>query len=272
MSTSRNPFRNQCGLTLIELMTSLAIGLVLLALMVEIYLDAKGAQQVQVAINDIEFNAKRTITILASEVKRAGHIGCARLTADFPLNQNNVINVGNIIHGSDKEIQVRYSDLPGAAYKDMNAGTLLVSDDIQFNDNDVLMIADCKKAEVFHVKSVKTIDHTQYIIPNAPLINAYDDNAEIGKVIINRYFVGHNEEGKSLYVEDIDNKKLALVDNVTDLTFKYTIKQGNQIIDVPANQVKDWSLVIGVAADIKIAAKMPALEKIWHMYVAIPST
>lgn len=248
---------------------SIVICSLVLAMIVQIYFSAKSAQQIQTAINDIEFNATRTITILSNELKRAGHIGCARLSADFPLKQNEYINANNVIVGTQNEIQVRYVDLPGVVLKQNTAGMLVTTTDREFNANDILMISDCQKAEVFRVKTAKSSDNVQYITPETPLVYQYDANAEIGRLVSNRYYVDTGDTSKNLFVEDIDHKHKALVDHVSALSFVYTIRRGSQLTDVKANEVADWSQILGVSADIKVVTTVPELEKIWHMYVAI---
>lgn len=271
MPASRYKFGNQCGLVLIEMVIAIAIGGLLLGLIVEIYLEAKNAQQLQTAINDIEFNANRTIAILSNDLKRAGHIGCARLTADFPLKKTNIINANNKIVGKKDEIQIRYVDLPAVVLRQMSMGTLMVSNEKIFKENDILMISDCHKAEVFRVKSNTLSDDKQYIVPVRPLNFEYGENAEIGPVINNRYFLDKTDGGKRLFVEDIHHKRMSLVDNIEEIFFLFTVKQGYQSIDVHANEVTDWSQLVGVAADIKVITTLPALEKNWHMYVALSS-
>lgn len=64
MLATRDKFGYQCGLVLVELIIAITLGGLLLSLIVEIYLEAKNAQQLQTAINDIEFKANRTISIL----------------------------------------------------------------------------------------------------------------------------------------------------------------------------------------------------------------
>lgn len=272
MFTFSNTFRNQRGLTLIELLISIVIASFLLIILVQIYFETKNAQVLQAAITDVEFNASRTISILSSELKRAGHIGCAHLSQDFPLNSNNFISANNIIVGKDNEIQIRYVDLPGVILKQISAGTLVASHEKEFKENDILMISDCHKAEVFTVKAVQATDSLQNITPNEPLKNVYDENAEIGRVVNNRYYLDNTDAGHSLFVEDIEHKKIVLVDHVDEISFLYTIPFGSQFTDVKATTVADWTRVVGVAADIKVSAASSELEKIWHMYVAISTS
>lgn len=151
----------------------------------------------------------------------------------------------------------------------MSGITLIASNEKIFNDNDILMISDCHKAEVFRVKSVRLSEDKQYIVPLSPLHSGYEENAEIGRVINNRYFIDSTDDGKHLVVEDIHHKKMSLVYNIDKLDFLYTIKHGHQLIDVHQNEVTDWSKVVGVGADIKVITNVPVLEKVWHMYVAL---
>lgn len=270
MSEIGNQFHSQRGLTLIELLIAIAIGTLLLVMFVQIYFGIRSATELQVAINDIEFNARRAITILSSELKRAGHIGCARLSAEFPLVQNNIINNSNKVLGSDDQIAVKYVDLPGVVLIEMNNDSLIVTNDKEFKANELLMISDCNKGEVFRVKNVSVHGDLQTITPETKLLNVYDDNAEVGRIVSNRYFVRDDGESKSLMVEDIEHRKITLVENVMAINFVYTVNEGAQIKELQASEVQDWSKVVGVFANIKVTTQRPTFEKVWHMYVALP--
>lgn len=84
----------------------------------------------------------------------------------------------------------------------------------------------------------------------------------------NRYYIDTSDDSLGLYVEKINHHKMILVDNVKEISFKYTLTRNKKLADVNAENIIDWSKVIGVHAEIKIIANPPLTEKTWYMYVA----
>lgn len=152
-TSSNTKIKRYCGLALLELISAMTVGMIVLGIIAEIFLVTKERQRYQAAINDVELSATRTISILSDEIKRAGHIGCARLTADFPVASfdPSLLRAVNKLKGGRHEIIVRYADLPGAVLQQFSRESMVASTDVIFKKNDILMIADCEKAEILEL-------------------------------------------------------------------------------------------------------------------------
>ena len=78
-------FQSISGSILIELMLSVAIGLLLMSGLIEIYLTSQRAIKLQKQLLEIQTNAQLVSDILHTEIKKSGNIGCAKLTDEFPI-------------------------------------------------------------------------------------------------------------------------------------------------------------------------------------------
>lgn len=278
MFARKNIIRFQTGMTLIELLISLAISLLLLALLIEIYLSTHRSLQIQHALYAIQENGRTASVILTSAINQSGHIGCARLTTDFPIisHTSHKLNAKNKIRGTSHEITVRYREYPNVVLnKNTNADQpLYASDEIKFKPNDVIMISNCKNAEIFSIKSIHFKNGNQEIVPSRPLHYSYDKFSELGLLAVDRYYISktkrRNQNGQpvyALFLQNIRGQKTELIENITNMKITYTVNKSGNLKDISANQVINWSEVAGAAIDIDLYAG--PLEKTWHVYAAL---
>ncbi len=66
----------QAGLTLVEVMVSLAISLVILSALVYIYVASRGAYRTNEAVARVQENGRFAIELLVREIREAGYLGC----------------------------------------------------------------------------------------------------------------------------------------------------------------------------------------------------
>ncbi|SRR5579885_1135090 len=267
------------GFVLVELMMVMVTGIVLLGIVFEVYLGCERSLALQAALMTIQDNAETAISILHSEIDRAGYIGCSLLTNDFPIADSTDYSLSavNRLTGTDSnQITVRYQAFPGAELLASMQGntSMIVNNQVQFSEGDILLISDCSRAEIFQVAKVSRQHHVQTIMPRVPLHYRYAANAELDRLEINRYFVANtgrtDRDGSpmySLYREDIHHVKSELVEGVSDMRILYSVYKAGAYTDVPAASVTDWSQVKGVSIDLLVSGTQS--KKTWHMY-AIP--
>ncbi len=253
MLTTKHPL----GFVLIELMLAVTLGLLLVSVIMQIYLANIGNYRLQRSLNHIQQNAKTAMDILTAEIHQAGYIGCARLTRDFPLisyppytlTYNNKISS---LHTD--EIIIRHAHFLGSILTESmrDAAILSVSGSVRFASGDILIISDCKQAEIFQAKEVKNT-HGRQIIFSTPLHHQYEQYAEVSHLDMNTYFIADTHrryaDGTpvySLYVKDIDQRKSELVEGI--------------------QQMHIHSNLLGVSIDFTVVA--PPIKKVWHLYAA----
>jgi hypothetical protein len=232
------------------------IGMVLFIIVIRLYLISEKSTHLQQALTHIQDDAHDAIYILTSEIKKAGNIGCARLTSDFPVAayREYTLTAENkrIVH--DHELIIRYMDYPHASLLKITNHSLWVSNHAKFLEEDILVISDCKHAEMFQVAQIKMEENKQKLITTSPLKYHYEKNAEISRLQINRYFIDKTRrtysDGSSIYalfVETKDHRKLELVANISAIQFTRDVQSG---------------------VNISLQVTSPPFKKQWYAYAA----
>ena len=242
-------------------MISLAIGLLITNLLMEIYLASHKSLKLETALNNIQQNAQSAISILTSEIYQAGHIGCAKLSPDFPIISlpNYELNSENkIILNSKNELIIRYAEYANAYLTE----SMKRKNRIYFNGNNkisrgaILLISDCKSAEIFIAGNIKKINDSYEITLTSPLHHRYNKYAEISRLIINKFYVAKTNrkypDGKSvygLYMENIHDQKMEVVPGISAMRLKLMENKS------------------GVAFDFDM--KSPPIKKTWHGFAEL---
>lgn len=272
-------FSNIKGLTLIELLLSITLGLVIMSFLFEIMLAGKQSDRLQTALQQIQVNANKAHYLLRRDIQAAGYIGCHRLSRDFhvlsypplSLTVDNQLNSQN-----ENEITIRHASLQSVILKKMTADgmTLYTGAEIKFTDNETVVISDCEKAEIVQIAKINHYKNEQKIITSKPLRQIFLPNAEISKLEINKYFITKTTrkyaDGSAIYalfVERYPSYKTELVEGIQEMHINYSILNETELIDLPASDIHDWSKVAGVTLNIKIF--FPPITKILHLYVPL---
>jgi hypothetical protein len=267
------------GLILIELLITMSISLLLLSNLMGIYLTCMHSLQFQFALYSIEDNARTAISILNSSLHEAGHIGCAKLSKDFPIvsYHDYSLNSSNKIIGNNlNEITVRNALYPHATLIQTlkNNESLYADKEVHFKPGNIVIIANCKRAEIFEIKEINLYKDKQRITPTSPLHFQYEKFSEISHLAINRYFIAKtkrkNRDGSAihaLFLQDINQYKTELVADIESMKLSYTVNLRGQLRELSADKIVDWSEVKGVAIDFNLYT--PPLKKTWHAYAVL---
>lgn len=212
------------GLSLIELLVSLAIGLVLVLAVTQVFLSNKSVYSLQDAIARNQENARFAIELMTDDIRMAGYMGCGNLDrvpvnviadpptlGDFDVNNfvTGLDNVGttNTFNVSAAEntdiIQVRKASNSGARVVEKGNGAsaeIKVSKNAGFTQGDTLLISDCLNADIFNVTNVVNNNNSSFVtlahannqnIDNR-LSKLYGSDAEVMVFERVTYFVGEN--------------------------------------------------------------------------------
>lgn len=181
---------NQSGISVVEIMVGVAISLILLAGVMQIFLSNKHTYRVQEAFARLQENGRYAMQFLSQDIRMAGFFGCVS-GVDTP---NNIVNLDGVA-GADPIAEFTGNGLTGLESSDLpltlNPTTTLTSvydnsDILQikrssntgihvdgpmtalstpikldpvtatgvFSDNDILFVTDCEKADIFAVSSI----------------------------------------------------------------------------------------------------------------------
>ena len=258
----------ECGLVLIEVMIAISIGLLVISVLMEIYITCQKSLALETALNTIQDNAKTINFIFQSEINKAGNIGCARLTRDFPLisPQEYPFNIANkMISPEENKITIRYAEYPNNILLQAtnSDNRIYINKMVFFKPGDILLISDCKKAEIVIAAQVKKIHDNLEITLTSPLHYRYEKYAEVSRYVSNTFYSSEN----SLFLEDIHRHKSIILSGINHMKIQYTIKNGDLIRDVPWNEISDWRNILGIAIEYQLTSG--SLKKNWYFYKAV---
>jgi type IV pilus assembly protein PilW len=77
--------RKQIGLSLIELMIAIALGLILLTGVIQVFLSSKNVYTSQQALSRVQETGRLAIDFLSRDIRMAGYMGCASRTAGMKV-------------------------------------------------------------------------------------------------------------------------------------------------------------------------------------------
>ncbi|MGZ8239917.1 MAG: PilW family protein [Methylobacter sp.] len=94
--------RSQKGLTLIELMIAMLLGIFLIGGVLQIFLSSKQTYRMQENLSRLQENGRFTLDFLARDIRMTGYWGCLQKAAgDIVGSDNNAVNGDNIDNGTD---------------------------------------------------------------------------------------------------------------------------------------------------------------------------
>ncbi|VAW97163.1 hypothetical protein MNBD_GAMMA22-2226 [hydrothermal vent metagenome] len=261
------------GVTLIELMIAMAISSILLVGVGSIYSNTKKTYFVQDEFGRLQENARYALDVLTKEIRNAGYIGCKNLSLLTPNNilanpnelggvnfsSNNFIlghtNSGgainppfpspstNVVNNTDALTLRRGSSCGGhlTGNTDPNNANVQVISSCSFQQNEVVMITDCERADIFKITNnpnntgtneTVTLAHSNAGNTTNKLSKIYGTDSKIIKLQRDTYFIKTDpiSNNPSLYVRGLFNQGGAygvfenqLADNVESMLIDYGV-------------------------------------------------
>lgn len=115
-----SPLRAMRGLSLVELMIAMVIGLILMLAVVQIFLASRTASRLSEGVARTQENARFAVDFLERDIRMAGHMGCVNDQAHIVRSNDAIrINLAGVTPGSgsavDFNIPIQGYDAPGTA-------------------------------------------------------------------------------------------------------------------------------------------------------------
>lgn len=187
-------FTPKCaGVTLVELLIGMVLGLVVTAGSIQVFLFVKQVFIFQQGLARIQENARVASIILGKEIRTAGNLGCRMLSSTFPVrihpeiepsyyNLTDAISV-KTIHPRDlidhpflsskiRKGLIENSDIlwinsiqesfPLAKSTIGEEGFLLASGEVKFKKNQLIVLSDCQQADILSISA------DTYKVPRSP--------------------------------------------------------------------------------------------------------
>lgn len=253
--------KKQQGLSLVELMVAIVLGLILVAGVIELFVNNRQVYRVQDAQSRLQENGRYAMKVLTQSIERAGYLGCATRSA---LNINNILNNSNdylwdittpiegqqnagangwdpvrddsvtpTVGGSDiltirtiepPELRVVSHPTTGTP----GSGDITVSNGNGLEAGDVVLAHDCVAGAIFQITadpSSGTIQHAAGVGTPGNSSDALGYNFGAGwvnKISTNSFFIRNNDSGiPSLYRKTGTTNAAELVEGIESMQIRY---------------------------------------------------
>lgn len=213
-STPSCTLRNvHSGVTLVELMVSLVLGLVVIAGALQLYLISSSSYRSQEAAAQMMENGRTAVELLSRDLRMAEYWGCvgwqaANLSNHLPANQRGLFSANGsdgardtlrVLQALDEtavavQASVTLSELDTAAIPpSITTNPITVSDGSNFAANDLIVINDCAKGDVFQISgtNANTLSHDC-----TNCVETYGTNSTVLQVEDTQYFIADNDRSQ----------------------------------------------------------------------------
>jgi type IV pilus assembly protein PilW len=308
----------QKGLSLVELMIAITLGLILLTGVMQVFLSSKNVFTSQQALSRIQESGRMAIEFLSRDIRMAGFMGCASRSeaikvnnmlnksdtvtynfkegikgyaqADFPVASS---DIGETIAKDTDVIVLRYAIGSGVYVTKNNDSAQLFVNDTGDNSRtcksgvaisglcseDILVVTDCEKANVFQTTNVKagtgTADDKVNVVHsntaltpgnaiaswggNSDKENTFNAGAQILSARSMVYFVANGFSGRPGLWQNVNGTSLELLEGVEDIHISYGVDTEVKQDFIPneyklAKDVANWDRVVAVRIELLIAS------------------
>lgn len=249
---------SQVGIGMVEIMISMALSLLLLGSVIQIFSSSKASYRIQEGVSRLQENSRFAIDLLRRQVRLSGYGGCANPGLVAPRNiargtpsaitfaSTDVIGgadntaVDGVLSGTDT-LLIRYGS-PNVIPLSVNMTTdtsplVIASNPDNLATGDFMMVTDCERADLFKATSVTTnvttgittitYDNTGNTSNN--LSKVYLDDAQVMRLNFSTYFINDsgrtNANGNQIYSlwETTQSITRELVEGIEDMQIVYGV-------------------------------------------------
>jgi len=220
----------QQGMTLLEFLISLVLGLFLLTLLSTVYVAIERQHKIQSDLTALQSHFSIAEKLLSQELKQSGYLGCLSIHSIQRLYNATTyaLTAANKFHvhpgGAESDmITVWHRSVENSVLLKSMRGlkTLYLSLDFPIDAGDVLIVSDCDSVDIFQVASVSMISKSvQKVVSVSSLHKKYNAYADVGLLERNTFLVektGPSQYG--LYRTNIKGQKIELVPGVQKMKF-----------------------------------------------------
>ena len=274
--------KTQSGLSLVEVLIAMLIGLILMSGVVQVFLSARQSNRVHEATARMQETGRMALEVISRDVRMADFWGCA---ADITNVVNNLDSAGSGFvdyqtgglagteggSGASDTLVLRGGVNSGLQvqppYGPQASANIKVNADNGLSQGDIVMVSDCQSADIFQITNANadgsgtvvhntgnTVSPGNYNVtnPGCPgggnahcLSKVYGADAFLFGVSQISYFIGTGSEGEPALFRNGEE----YLDGVEELQVLYgedTTGSGTANYFVPANQVVDMEQVVSL--------------------------
>jgi len=259
--------KKQRGLSLIELMIAITLGLFITAGLIQLFISSKQSYRIQENLSRVQENGRFAMELLATDIRMAGYWGCLGSTETIqnnlaPYDSNGdgqtdgiyesildaiVATNGDGLNNSDS-ISVNRVTPPSAAIVETatnKSAALKVTSGSGLEKNDIVMAIDCISGDLFQITNDPTVsgasDQDELAHDSGAAMKAgnatinfqkiYSTDAKIHKIRNIEYYISQNPGGHpALYRRLNGNRGQELVEGIENMQILYAIDTTNAYI------------------------------------------
>jgi len=242
--------KKQRGLSLIELMIAIVLGLFITAGMIKLFINSKQAYRVQENLSRVQENGRFAMEFLARDIRMAGYWGCLGGTTTIQNNLNPAAaSILNEIVATDNDglnnsdsISITRADLASVAVvktPSSKSANLKVTAGSGLEQNDIVIVLDCTSGDLFQITNdptKSTKDGKDEFVHNSGSVSdgpgnansnfqkKYSTDAKIHKIRNIEYYISLNPgEQPALYRRLNGNLGQELVEGIENMQILYGI-------------------------------------------------
>lgn len=278
--------RKQSGLSLIELMIAITLGLILMAGVIQVFLSSRTTFATQQAISRVQETGRLATEFIARDLRMAGYMGCSSRSGAFSDTAGNVLGFHkDFEHGvqgfSSVPAGVQLSPAPTAGsdilvVRSADSAPLLAAGPNQENSfsvkvgsssiqddcsngvckGSVVAVSDCVDTRVFQVADLVSSGSTTLVVSGVVMpADNFSAGAELVPVKTYVYYVAPStaDPTRPSLWQSVDGKNShELLEGVERL--KLSFGRHNQTNYVPVTPEPDWNEVNSVRIEILVAS------------------
>lgn len=267
--------RAQRGLTMVEVMIALALGLILTLGAVQIFVSSKQGYRANEALARIQENGRYALHFIGKDIRGAAFWGCAQ-----NVEVNNVVNGGTSVNFDGDSVQggeggAGVPDSITLRMANQNSGinvtdpmpntaaNLFLTNTTGIQQGDIMVVTDCESADIFMVTTNNVNNSNVQHNSGVEVDGIQNDTAEMSK----SYGTDAIAFSASERTYRINNNALervingapaeVMVDDIVDMQLTYGVDydnnevpdaylQANQIPDNDSDGDPDWHQVLSV--------------------------
>jgi len=246
---------NEHGMTLIEILIAMSIGVVLLSGIISIFISSKQTYRMQEALSRLQENGRFAIDFIGRDLRMADSWGCMRRDSGGPINfinpagtgydaavhdfftaggldgsQGTVDGGGNSGLDAPDSLTIRGVNSAGVflTTASANATAVLTATAHGFVADDFLFVTDCHKGDIFQASSVtaNTILHAATGSPGNNTANfsiAYGTDAQVYKVSTIVYTIAAGASGLNSLFRSTNGTNQELIEGVENMQILFGV-------------------------------------------------
>ncbi len=251
MPARLRPLARQRGLSLIEMMISITLGLLVILAVTYVFAASRASYRHQEALSNVQESGRMALELLTRDIRMVGHAGCVTLLPDFnqhtsPEFSNAIVlsGVANAAAVPDSISLTRGSANPTwlSAIADANQNQIDLVDAAVLGNlvaGDRLLLTDCAFTEVVQV-SARLGNRVTTV---APLTRQYRPGSFVMRLERVAYSVAGNELRRS--VNGAPGQ--AVAGNIANMKLFYGIdSNGDRSVDSYVANPANWAEVVAV--------------------------